>query len=37
MVIEGIAMKHEKHDVAPPLVVGRRGFQNDHDHRSYVL
>jgi hypothetical protein len=30
-------MKREKHEVAPLLVVGRRGFQNDHDHRSYVL
>jgi hypothetical protein len=26
MVVEGVAMKHEKHEVAPPLVVGRRGF-----------
>jgi hypothetical protein len=30
-------MKREKHEVTPPLVVGQRGFQNDHDHRSYVL
>jgi hypothetical protein len=26
MVVEGVAMKHEKHEVAPPLVVGRRVF-----------
>jgi hypothetical protein len=26
MVIVGIAMKHEKHKVTPPLVVGRRWF-----------
>jgi hypothetical protein len=32
-----ICMKREKHEVAPPLVVGRRGFQNDHDHPSYIL
>jgi hypothetical protein len=37
MVVEGVAMKREKHEVAPPLVVGRRGFQNDRDHRSYIL
>jgi hypothetical protein len=37
MVIEGVAMKREKHEVMPPLVVRRQGFQNDHDHRSYVL
>jgi hypothetical protein len=37
MVIEGVATKREKHEVVPPLVVGRQGFQNDHDHRSYVL
>jgi hypothetical protein len=37
VVVQGIAMKHEKHEVASPLVVGRRGFQNDCDHRSYVL
>jgi hypothetical protein len=37
VVIEGVAMKCEKHKVGPPLVVGRRGFQNDHDHRSYIL
>jgi hypothetical protein len=37
VVIEGIATKHEKHEVTTPLVVGRRGFQNDCDNRSYVL
>jgi hypothetical protein len=37
MVIEGIAMICEKHEVAPLLVVGRRGFQNDRVHRSCVL
>jgi hypothetical protein len=37
VVIEGISTKHEKHEVALPLVVGRRGFQNDRDHRLYVL
>jgi hypothetical protein len=37
MVIKGIAMKHEEHEVMPPLVVGRRGFQNDRDHRSYIF
>jgi hypothetical protein len=37
MVIEGVAMKREKHEAAPPLVVGRRGFQNHCDHRSYVF
>jgi hypothetical protein len=36
-VIQGIAMKREKHEVTPPLVVGQQGFQNNHDHRSYVL
>jgi hypothetical protein len=30
-------MKREKNEVVPPLVVGRQGFQNDRDHRSYVL
>jgi hypothetical protein len=30
-------MKREKHEVVLPFVVGRRGFQNDRDHRSYVL
>jgi hypothetical protein len=30
-------MKREKHEVTPPLVVGRRGFQKDCDHRSYIL
>jgi hypothetical protein len=34
VAIEGIATKHE---VEPPLVVGCRGLQNNHDHRSYVL
>jgi hypothetical protein len=34
MVFKGVAMKHEKHEVAPLLVVGRRWFQNDRDHRS---
>jgi hypothetical protein len=37
VVVEGVATKHEKHEVAPPLVGGRRGFQNDRGHRSYVL
>jgi hypothetical protein len=37
VVIEGISTKREKHEVALPLVVGRRGFQNDRDHRLYVL
>jgi hypothetical protein len=37
VVVQGVATKHEKHEVAPPLVVGRRGFQNDRDHRSYVM
>jgi hypothetical protein len=37
VVIEGIATKREKHEVAPPLVVGRRWFQDDRDHRSYTL
>jgi hypothetical protein len=37
VVIEGVAMKHEKHEVVSPLVVGRRGFQNHRDHQSYVL
>jgi hypothetical protein len=37
VVIEGVATKREEHEVAPPLVVGRRGFQNDRDHRSYIL
>jgi hypothetical protein len=37
VVIKGVAMKREKHEVAPPLVVERRGFPNDRDHRSYVL
>jgi hypothetical protein len=32
MVVQGVAMKREKHEVAPPLVVGRQGFQNDLDH-----
>jgi hypothetical protein len=37
VVIEGVAMKREMHELAPPLVVERQGFQNDRDHRSYVL
>jgi hypothetical protein len=37
VVIEGIAVKREKYEVAPPLVVRRRGLQNDRDHRSYIL
>jgi hypothetical protein len=32
MVIQGISTKCEKHEVMSPLVVGRRGFQNDLDH-----
>jgi hypothetical protein len=35
--IQDVATKHEKHEIVPPLVVGRRGFKNDRDHRSYVL
>jgi hypothetical protein len=30
-------MKREKHEVAPPLIVERRWFQNDRDHRSHIL
>jgi hypothetical protein len=26
VVVEGVATKHEKHEVVPPLVFGRRGF-----------
>jgi hypothetical protein len=37
VVVEGVATKREKHEVAPPLVVGRGGFQNDRDHRLYIL
>jgi hypothetical protein len=37
VAVEGVAMKCEKHEVVPPLVVGRRRFQNDRDHQSYVL
>jgi hypothetical protein len=37
VIVEGVAMKREKHEVTPLLVAGRRGFQNGHDHRSYVL
>jgi hypothetical protein len=37
VVVEGVATKREKHEVAPPLVVGRRWFQDDRDHRSYIL
>jgi hypothetical protein len=33
VVVKGDAMKREKHEVTPPLVVGRRGFQIDRDHR----
>jgi hypothetical protein len=36
VVVQGVPMKCEKHKVALPLVVGRQGFQNNHDHRSYV-
>jgi hypothetical protein len=32
VVVQGVSMKREKHEVTPPLVVGRRGFQNDRDH-----
>jgi hypothetical protein len=35
--IEDVATKREKHEVVPPLVVGRRWFQDDRDHRSYTL
>jgi hypothetical protein len=37
VVIQGVSTKYEKHEVALPLVVGLQGFQNDRDHRSYVL
>jgi hypothetical protein len=37
VVVEGIATKHEKHKVTPPLVVGQQGFHNDRDHQLYVL
>jgi hypothetical protein len=37
MVVESVATKREKHEVTPPLVVGRRWFQDDRDHRSYIL
>jgi hypothetical protein len=37
VVVEGVATKREKHEVVLPLIVGRRGFQNDRDHLSYVL
>jgi hypothetical protein len=26
VVIQGVSMKREKHEVVPPLVIGRRGF-----------
>jgi hypothetical protein len=37
VVVQGVAIKCEKHEVTPPLIVGQRGFQNDRDHRSYIL
>jgi hypothetical protein len=37
VVIQDVVMKREKHEVTPPLVVRRRGFLNDHDHRLYIL
>jgi hypothetical protein len=37
VIVHGVSTKCEKHEVAPPLVVERRGFQNDRDRRSYVL
>jgi hypothetical protein len=37
VVVQGVSMKREKHEVVPLLVVGRRGFMNNHDHRLYVL
>jgi hypothetical protein len=37
VVVKGIVTKREKHEVAPLFVVGQRVFQNDRDHRSYVL
>jgi hypothetical protein len=37
VVVKGIATKREKHEVAPPLVVGRRWFQDDRDYRVYIL
>jgi hypothetical protein len=26
VVVQGVAMKREKHEVMPPLIVGRQGF-----------
>jgi hypothetical protein len=37
VVVVGLATKHEKHEVVPLLVVRWWVFQNDRDHRSYVL
>jgi hypothetical protein len=37
MVVKGVVTKCEKHEVAPPLVVRWRVFQNDHGYRSYIL
>jgi hypothetical protein len=37
VVIQGVLTKCEKYEVASPLVMGRQGFQNDRDYRSYVL
>jgi hypothetical protein len=37
VIVHGVSTKCEKHEVAPPLVVGRREFQNDRNRRSYVL
>jgi hypothetical protein len=31
VVVQGVSMKCEKHEATPPLVVGRRGFQNNHN------
>jgi hypothetical protein len=35
--IQAVETKHEKHGVAPLLIVERQGFQNDRVHRLYVL
>jgi hypothetical protein len=37
VVVEGIVTKRQKHEVVTPFVVERGGFQNDRDHRSYIL
>jgi hypothetical protein len=32
VTIQGVATKREMHEITPPLVVARRGFQNGRDH-----